>query len=162
MKVIRFIRIFLLVLIIIGIGLLSTQKLWVPPLVGAILAHETAATTTAAGVPGALPVGRPGKIDTGVEGIVTIGPTCPVQRIPPDPACANKPYPTTLLISSTGRPDIRVTTDAQGYFSRELPPSDYTIRAAAQTMMPRLSPVTFSVTTHNRASLNLVFDSGIR
>jgi putative hemolysin len=38
MNWIKFIRIFLLVLIIIGIGLLLTQKLWVPKLVDMILA----------------------------------------------------------------------------------------------------------------------------
>jgi hypothetical protein len=36
---IKFIRIFLLVLIIIGIGLLLTQSLWVPEVVAFILAH---------------------------------------------------------------------------------------------------------------------------
>jgi TM2 domain-containing membrane protein YozV len=37
MKHIRFIRIFLLFLIIIGIGLLLTQKVWVPNVVDTIL-----------------------------------------------------------------------------------------------------------------------------
>lgn len=39
-KMMKFIRIFLLVLIIIGIGLLLTQKTWVPKLVNKIIAHE--------------------------------------------------------------------------------------------------------------------------
>lgn len=38
---IRGLRIFLLVLIVIGIGLIFTQNLWVPKLVDYILAHET-------------------------------------------------------------------------------------------------------------------------
>lgn len=40
MNFIKFIRIFLLILIIIGIGLLATQKIWVPKLVGIILNNE--------------------------------------------------------------------------------------------------------------------------
>lgn len=36
----KFIRIFLLVLIIIGVGLLITQNIWVPKLVNHILAAE--------------------------------------------------------------------------------------------------------------------------
>ena len=40
MNFIKFVRIFLLVLIIIGIGLLVTQKLWVPKLVDKILLSE--------------------------------------------------------------------------------------------------------------------------
>lgn len=40
MSLIKFIRIFLLVLIIIGIGLLVTQKMWVPKVVEMILKNE--------------------------------------------------------------------------------------------------------------------------
>ncbi|MFA6270057.1 MAG: hypothetical protein WC657_02500 [Candidatus Paceibacterota bacterium] len=40
MNYIKFVRIFLLVLIIIGIGLLSTQKMWVPKIVDFILRKE--------------------------------------------------------------------------------------------------------------------------
>lgn len=36
----KFIRIFLLVLIIIGIGLLATQKFWVPKLVDKIIEYQ--------------------------------------------------------------------------------------------------------------------------
>ncbi len=124
--------------------------------VGGVCAVDDVTTT---------PVSRPGKIDTGVEGIVTIGPTCPVERIPPDPACADKPYPTTLVLASTviGKNDgVLVTTDAQGYFSQELSLGTYTIRAQSNTMLPRLSPVTFTVVEHQVTSLNLQFDSGIR
>ena len=39
-QLIKFIRIFLLVLIIIGIGLILTQKKWVPVLVDKILKYE--------------------------------------------------------------------------------------------------------------------------
>lgn len=38
---VRGLRIFLLVLIIIGVALIFTQNLWVPKLVDYILAHET-------------------------------------------------------------------------------------------------------------------------
>jgi len=40
------IRIFLLVLIVIGIALLATYKAWVPKLVGVILSHEDVQQTT--------------------------------------------------------------------------------------------------------------------
>jgi len=40
MNFIKFIRIFLLVLIIVGIGLLTTQKIWVPKVVDVILKNE--------------------------------------------------------------------------------------------------------------------------
>jgi hypothetical protein len=40
MKYIKFVRIFLLVLIIVGVGLLITQKIWVPKLVDKILVYQ--------------------------------------------------------------------------------------------------------------------------
>src|SRR5271169_551088 len=33
-----------------------------------------------------------------VEGSVMLGPTCPVERIPPDPACAPRPYQTRITV----------------------------------------------------------------
>lgn len=32
--------------------------------------------------------------NSGVRGAVVLGPTCPAERIPPDPTCAPKPYAT--------------------------------------------------------------------
>lgn len=167
------IRIFLLVLIIIGVGLLFTQKIWVPKVVDYILQSE-ATTTLATPIvpttkptpkPSPIPVVRPGQIDSGVEGIVTIGPVCPVVRYPADPACADKAYETTLVIKGNliGKSGgILVQSDTQGYFSQELIPGTYTISAVGDRVMPRLSPVTFEVVLHKRISLNLQFDSGIR
>jgi hypothetical protein len=40
MKAIKVVRIFLLVLIIVGLGLLATQKIWVPKLVNKIISSE--------------------------------------------------------------------------------------------------------------------------
>ena len=40
----KFLRIFLLILIIIGLGLLATQKIWVPKLVDRILSSESSRT----------------------------------------------------------------------------------------------------------------------
>jgi hypothetical protein len=108
---------------------------------------------------------RPSKIETGVEGIVTIGPTCPVQRYPADPNCADKPYQTTFVLSSTlpGRATgVMIKTDANGYFSDAIPPGTYTLRAQSTAVMPSFNPVTFTVVNHKLTSLNLQFDSGIR
>lgn len=165
-------QIFLLVLIVIGLGLLITQKSWVPKLVDYIVKSDTGnmiippiATSTTPTSSTTVPVARPGKVDTGVEGIVTIGPTCPVVRYPDDGTCADRPYQTTLVLSSNlpGKGGgILIHTDAKGYFSQELTPGTYTISPQPSGMMPRLAPVTFTVTLHKRVSLNLQFDSGIR
>ena len=158
------IRIFLLVLIIIGICLLITRNMWVPKLVEHIVSKENGYQIINPIIPQP-PEVRAGKIDTGVEGIVTIGPTCPVVRYPDDGTCANRPYQTTLIIASDLKGKgggILVRTDKNGYFSHELMPGNYTISAQSQTSMPRLAPVTFEVKLHTRVALNLIFDSGIR
>lgn len=164
------IRVILLILIVLGLGLLVTQAYWVTPLVNEILSHESAPVV----VPPVNPVSTspvshtipPVKaITSGVDITATIGPTCPVMKNPPDPACADKPYQTTLVLASTiigKNGGILVQTDAQGHFSENLGPGTYTIRAQSDATLPRLTPVTFTVEPSKRTGLNLQFDSGIR
>ena len=160
------IRIILFVLIIIGVGLLFSQNLWVPKVVNYFIQKESASFVPVTPIIStSTPVVREGKVDTGVEGIATIGPTCPVERIPPDSQCADKPYKTTLVLMSTlpGRgTGIMIFTGADGYFSKELTPGTYTISAPQNGIVRGPEPVTFEVTLHKRVSLNLHFDSGIR
>lgn len=172
------IQIFLAALIVIGVGALVTQKLWVPSVVTQINKQDTATgvvpvnndgtgtyTTTTTTVTSTTTTPRPGKVATGVEGIVKIGPTCPVEKIPADPACADKPYPTTLVIASTimGRQGgILVKTDDKGYFSLAMAPGTYTLRAQSTANIPSLAQMTFTVVAGKLTSVNPVFDSGIR
>jgi hypothetical protein len=104
------------------------------------------------------------EVSGGVMGVVTIGPTCPVMRNPPEPECADKPYETSLVISSsiTGKTVATVRTDADGRYSQELPKGTYVIKAASDVMPPRLQPATFVVDDDIVTVLNLSFDSGIR
>lgn len=105
------------------------------------------------------------KTNSGITGSVTIGPTCPVERIPPEPSCADKPYQTTLVIASTiiGRNGgVLVQTDAKGHFTKELLPGTYTIRAASERTPPTLAPVTVTVKEGAWTNVDLSFDSGIR
>jgi len=155
--ILRAVQIFLLILIIAGVGLLLTQKIWVPKLVAYILKGEVLQAEDM------IPETRPGKIDTGVEGIVTIGPLCPVMR--ENVPCPDKPFETALVISSNlpGKGGgIVVRTDKGGYFSQELVPGTYTVRAQSEVRMPSLAPVSFEVKSGQRTALNLQFDSGIR
>ncbi len=129
----KFIRIFLFILIIIGIGLLLTQKTWVPKVVDYIISQEQ---------PNEVIVARPGRVDTGVEGIVTIG---------------GQPQQTALVIRS-GTKEIIVRTDAGGYFSQDLVPGNYTIGEGANSMSNVLRPISFKVELHKLVSLNLEFN----
>ena len=172
--IVRMVRIILLAMIIVGLGLIATRDSWVPKLVNFILKADTSdslsltittnppATTS---VPATPPVVRDGRVDTGVEFIATIGPTCAVVRFPDDGSCGDRPYQTTLVLANTiigKNGGILIQTGPDGYFSRELAPGTYTLRAQSSAAFPHLTPVTFTVQPHKRTSLNLKFDSGIR
>ncbi|MDO8514555.1 MAG: carboxypeptidase-like regulatory domain-containing protein [bacterium] len=66
-----------------------------------------------------------------IQGRVTLGPTCPVETVPPDPSCATQPYPyqTTVTATGGGR-SVTVPTDAAGSFRVSLTPGTYTVSAA--------------------------------
>ncbi len=175
-------QIILLALIVVGLALLATQRLWVPRLVDHILKNENerAALETAASVEFPVPIPthspltpksvlipppKPGSFESGFEGVVTVGPTCPeVSNNPHDMDCEDKPLQTTLAITapvSNGR-GIRVESDAAGHFSQDLPPGAYTVSSYDQSFFPRLEPVDFVVKARERLVMNLKFDSGIR
>lgn len=107
--------------------------------------------------------GVPPTGGTGVRGTVTIGPTCPVERMPPDPGCAPKPYATTLRVTTpAGKAVAVIDVGADGAFSRQLAPGDYVIGPAGTATLPRLAPQPFTVKAGVMTALDLVFDSGIR
>src|SRR3989344_3538032 len=119
----RSIQIFLLILIIIGLGLIFTQKIWVPKLVDKIISYEEGTSA-----PKPEPVG---EFWGSIFGTVMQGPVCPVMRDPPDPDCADKPYKTTLAVTSPDGAKVvkTFTSDAEGKFYVEIPPGQYAIRS---------------------------------
>lgn len=102
--------------------------------------------------------------NTGViTGRVTLSPICPVERMPPDPQCAPKPYQTKIeVLTSLGGKLIKSTqTSADGSFALTLPLGNYTIQAGGGTMLPRCSPITVSLKTAT-TSIDISCDTGIR
>ena len=73
---------------------------------------------------------QPGR--TGILVTAVAGPTCPVETIPPDPACAPRPVPDTLIdiTDGTGRQVARQSTDGTGTSFFELPPGVYAVTVA--------------------------------
>lgn len=103
------------------------------------------------------------SLDSGITGRVSIGPTCPVERIPPDPQCADKPYAALLNISITdGTLVTQVQAGSDGTFKVTLAPGEYVISQAGGKIYPRLSPVNVTVKANQYTSVNLQLDSGIR
>jgi len=103
---------------------------------------------------------------SGIKGQVLLGPTCPVERDPPDPACADKPYKTTLVIMTPDRSKTvaRFNSDTNGQFSVDVPPGSYIIsQAAGGAMLPRCGtsgPIT--VPSGGYATTTISCDTGIR
>ncbi len=115
-----------------------------------------AATTTAGG--SILPY------QSGVRGTVTLGPTCPVERIPLDPACAPKPFATAITVYHAGvsTPFIIGNSDSKGTFRFALPPGDYVLKAGSGGVLPRCADATVTVPPSGDATTAISCDSGIR
>ncbi|HQT83081.1 MAG TPA: hypothetical protein PLW99_02955 [Candidatus Paceibacterota bacterium] len=113
------------------------------------------ATTTPSGTP-------PGT--SGVRGTVSLGPTCPVMRNPPDPQCADKPYATAIAVYRTGsaKPLLIGNSDATGAFALPLAPGSYTLNAGGGAALPRCAPVVVTVAAGAYATTSISCDSGIR
>jgi hypothetical protein len=104
-----------------------------------------------------------GELKTGLRGAVTISPVCPVEKNPPDPMCAPKPYQAKLrVVAQDGTVVKRFITDAQGAYSVDLDPGIYTVENDASSALPSLAPQRVAVVDHSLSVLNLQFDSGIR
>lgn len=165
----KFIRTFLLVLILIGLGLIFTQKLWVPKLVDRILSEENHVGTPPPPDDNVTPPPPPpspvGEFWGAVLGTVMLGPTCPVVQNPPDPQCADRPYSTKLaLTTADGVRTVKTfTSDKEGKFYVEILAGQYTIRSRdAANVWPYCSSEMFTVKANGSANVNVSCDTGIR
>lgn len=102
-----------------------------------------------------------------VLGHVILGPVCPVEHIPPDPACAPRPYKTKLNVWSTltGINYQSVATDTSGSFKLSLAPGAYSLavtQPANGSPYPRCTQVNISVVAKKAQNITVNCDTGIR
>ena len=101
-----------------------------------------------------------------ILGTVLLGPVCPVEMIPPDPDCADRPFETRLVLTTSDQSRVIKEFDSSknGKFRVEVPPGEYAIRsAAAANIMPYCSTNDPIVLKANSYVETTVFcDSGIR
>jgi hypothetical protein len=104
------------------------------------------------------------KYDSGVTGTITLGPTCPVERIPPDPACAPKPYPTRIVVYQKNSTTVAAMAapDQKGFYKIPLPPGNYTLSPQGGNPLPRCAPMEVTVAAGVFQTLDLQCDTGIR
>jgi len=98
---------------------------------------------------------------SGVMGSVNIGPTCPVEKNPPDPNCAPKPYQTSISINKDSFSKT-IESDSGGRFRVDLDPGSYEFKAGGEAVLPRCSPVMAEVQKNRFSYLSISCDSGIR
>ncbi|MFL5819671.1 MAG: hypothetical protein ACJ76S_03185 [Solirubrobacteraceae bacterium] len=103
---------------------------------------------------------------SGITGLVFIGPTCPVERIRPEPSCRDHPYVATIdfRTASTNRFVRSARSDVHGRFVTHLPPGVYVVapraeRGIARPLRPRR---TVRVAVHRFTTIRIDYDSGIR
>jgi hypothetical protein len=93
--------------------------------------------------------------------MVTIGPTCPVQRI--DSPCPDRPYPADIIVlDDTGRRVASVSSGVDGRFRVLLPPGSYTLSPQHKATPPSAREQLVTVVAGRLTTIQVVYDSGIR
>jgi Carboxypeptidase regulatory-like domain len=96
----------------------------------------------------------------GIEGRVTTGPTCPVQRA--DSPCPPGIWTGTVRATSSDGAAHESTTSSDGSYRLALEPGTYTVTAVVEGAGPPIAkPVTVTVGS-TMQTLDLQVDSGIR
>ncbi len=101
---------------------------------------------------------------TGIQGLVHVGPQCPVVRVGED--CPDKPFKTSLSVTTPDGSRVikNFSSDESGHFSVNVPAGSYAIRsAAAANVLPYCSTnATIVVTVNAFTFADVSCDSGIR
>jgi hypothetical protein len=126
-----------------------------------IVSHPTSPTTTdgtTATTTGIAPY------MSGIKGSVMAGPTCPVEKDPPDPQCADRPLQTVVAIyraSDLMHTIVLTKSNKVGEFEASLPPGSYTV-TAGESMFPRCTPTDATVLSSIYTTIIISCDTGIR
>ena len=99
-----------------------------------------------------------------VTGQVLAGPTCPVERIPPDPRCAPRPVSGAVLlfIDDFGREAGRAVSGDDGQFTISLPAGRYTLTPQPVVGLLGTAPPQEVTVTSAGAHVTVLYDTGIR
>lgn len=99
---------------------------------------------------------------SGIEGVVKIGPMCPVERL--DSPCPDRPIRSVVTVARDGESVATTRSGKDGRFRLALPPGTYVVRAIPDGGAPPPSgrPVTVEVTAGAFAHVDITLDSGIR
>ncbi|OGC84860.1 hypothetical protein A3F55_00040 [Candidatus Adlerbacteria bacterium RIFCSPHIGHO2_12_FULL_53_18] len=102
--------------------------------------------------------------NSGIRGLVMVGPTCPVVMDPPQEECADKPLATLVAIFRESDPVHAVAileSDTEGRFEVSLPPGEYVVGAGEATL-PMCPQTPATVGPEGYTDILVSCDSGIR
>jgi len=98
-----------------------------------------------------------------VVGRVTMGPTCPVERVPRDPRCRPIGFHTKVAARHLGGTlEREAETDGEGRFSLLLPEGTYEFRPAEGNSYPICGTALGFVVSGGTTDVHIECDSGIR
>jgi hypothetical protein len=109
-------------------------------------------------------------LDTGfLEGVISIGPICPVETDPPDPGClptaeTYKAYPVSIWTSNGRKKIAQINPALDGSYKTELDTGNYlVILGTGSNRISRSNlPAEVKITSQNSTILNINIDTGIR
>ena len=131
-----------------------------PTAVASAIATTPAASATNTRVPSSPTATPPASGETGIAGIATIGPTCPVERI--DSPCPDRPYEARITIWQGDTMVAETRSGSDGRFIVRLSPGEYRVVGESGATFPRGSEVTVTVIEGHVTPVEIRFDSGIR
>jgi hypothetical protein len=101
-------------------------------------------------------------LDSGLEGLVTVGPQCPVVR--EGESCPDLPFAATLELRQAGKLVVQFNSDAQGKFRVAVKPGLYSLepQSPGGRALPSAGPRPVMVLEGQFSSIAVVYDSGIR
>jgi hypothetical protein len=100
-----------------------------------------------------------------VSGYIHTGPVCPVEQMPPNPNCADRPYENAIVtIKSKANGATTVAkSNTSGNFSTTLTPGVYIVEIGSSSdRFPRCEIKEFTIASEKTSSVDISCDSGIR
>ena len=107
--------------------------------------------------------GSPASNNSGVEGLVLIGPTCPAAQSGTE--CPDQPFEANLtILDLDGEEVAQGKSDADGIYRISLPPGEYVLvpEQPIPDIPPFASPIEFEVAPGEYVELDVLYDSGVR
>ena len=123
----------------------------------------TTATTTTVAATSTTTV-SPGEETYRIDGYVHAGPTCPVERIPPDPDCADQSVAGAVLLvkDPAGLEIKRLVSNQGGRFHTSLPNGVYQLHPQPYDGLLGTAPMQEFVVGGGPLELDVAYDTGIR